>query len=977
MWGVLFLAAACATDPATDFRLNLNPFVLYEFLDASASGNYFLSSARDIAAHPAIRFGDLILNSNRTLWLQGASGVSLSSTESSLSLLSSSALVSANTFQTSWLPLFQAGFVVELWAQSNNWEDNGDLFSLSRANTRAGTTSDNLVCNVSEPLFIFRNQGPSAEIEFQYARQPSNTRQQCVYNEASELRPPADTLAFFVKVLPNSPSLSLYALRGQEPVGRAEVHPFVGSVLGWDKNSSISSNLRFLHKNRYSSFEYNLLSFAIYPLLSDETIFSLAATGLPNARPYAKSFRRAVPENKGGFIRFCVNNASAARDSDCLDYANTWQTSPIMTLVNSSKLKVFITSLPQEGTLFYQSNQLAVSDLPFLVRNNVIEFRPPLNRVSWWVAGWTSARGYEWAKNDLANFQYIVQDSQGANSTPATVSIEVFPQHSAPIASEVIRSDVFAGKPMNTIELAPHNSDGTPVVTEFLRPSASAESCAGAVLLVCINQKDRANLAYATIKSLPNIGTLYTRIEGEYVPAQVGTMFFPSVGSCEPPCVPSIFAFYNSTLRSDYNEPVFFTYTVTTRFEGLQLNSTRYDVDDTPFVGPEPVIFIPLVESNQAEVRLNVRDGLYAVEGSSIVKQTTATQLIVLSAEDVTSSRSSLVLLVTSLPSRGTLFQTSGKAITPADLPAVVSGNMSLLYLPNITQSVSYSDGFTFVARSAQRQSPPASQTIQVVDVNDAPVILLPLNRLQFSRVGNPQTWESVGAANELFINFTDPDPHVASEPFYRVILSSVGDFSIFMSEDSWMALRPRYVGSLLIGALTGASGPGAGTGTWDFVATRQLALQVLNPVRIRPNKITTSAPLTITVQDAVFAPGFTDPRFSGPDWTSLSNTVTVTLAGDYGAESERTYLGVADMRVVYTIYGVIAFVALLICIICIFCAKCLYRKFRPHPPPPTQTAPLPQETEVLLHEERPLPSRIEAVRIHRPPATSSSRDTS
>lgn len=49
----------------------------------------------------------------------------------------------------------------------------------------------------------------------------------------------------------------------------------------------------------------------------------------------------------------------------------------------------------------------------------------------------------------------MVQDPLGVNSSTATVTLEVFPQHTAPVARDTNASNVFAGKPMNTIELSP------------------------------------------------------------------------------------------------------------------------------------------------------------------------------------------------------------------------------------------------------------------------------------------------------------------------------------------------------------------------------------------------------------------------------------------------------------------------------------------------------------------------------------------
>jgi len=51
--------------------------------------------------------------------------------------------------------------------------------------------------------------------------------------------------------------------------------------------------------------------------------------------------------------------------------------------------------------------------------------------------------------------RYIVQDPLGVNSSAATVALEVFPQHNAPVARDKNVSNIFAGKPMNTIELSP------------------------------------------------------------------------------------------------------------------------------------------------------------------------------------------------------------------------------------------------------------------------------------------------------------------------------------------------------------------------------------------------------------------------------------------------------------------------------------------------------------------------------------------
>lgn len=241
-------------------------------------------------------------------------------------------------------------------------------------------------------------------------------RQQCVYNGAQILRPETDTQAIFVKVLPNAPSITFYSLHGQVSRDPVEVYPFVGNVLAWNISHN-KSKLHFLRANDYSTFEYNILSFAIYPPLNEDTIYALSSTGLPNAKPFAKSFQRAFPENGRGFIRFCLNGASS-RDADCPDYSNQWEgysqtmrhnttefRGRIMTLTNSSQMKVFVVSLPDQGTLFQDGQRLVASNLPYRVQKNTLEYRPPKATNSWYVANWTSARGYQWSKNDLTSFK--------------------------------------------------------------------------------------------------------------------------------------------------------------------------------------------------------------------------------------------------------------------------------------------------------------------------------------------------------------------------------------------------------------------------------------------------------------------------------------------------------------------------------------------------------------------------------------------
>lgn len=752
-----------------------------------------------------------------------------------------------------------------------------------------------------------------------------------------------------------------------------EAHPYVGKFLAWNISSNVSK-LHFSRGNNYSTFEYNLLSFAIYPPLSEDTIYALSSAGLPNARPFAKSFKRALPEDRGGSIRFCGNQASSPRDSDCPDYSNQWQGERIMALTNSSSLKVFVVSLPEQGGLYQDGQPLTAAGLPFLVRQNVLEYRPPKAATSWFVASWTSARGYQWAKNDLTSFAYIVQDPLGLNSSAATVTLEVFPQHSTPVAANLNLSDIFAGKPMNTIELAPHAPDGSPVITEYLRSSASTtcssyKGSSSALPLLCLTEKDRPELAYATIKSLPQFGNLYAKVEGQFVPVTVNSTVGPLPGSCGMACTPAIFIYYNSSLRNDYSDPVTFSYTVTTRLENLQLGNTRYDIDDTPTIGPEPVVFTPTMESAPAVVRLDVKDGLYAVDGESIVKQRNARQDITLSAADLTqlgslAAVSSLSAVVTTLPTKGLLFQADGSLITAANLPATVRGNLTLLYSPNITRTASYNDSFTFYARSQGRSSPPATQTLQVLDINDAPTIVQPFNRLSFTRTGIPQSWGDLGPDTELYINFTDPDPPASNEPFYRVILNTnLNEFTIFMSEASWNLLRPDFSNpSLMIGLAIGSGVAGGGSNHWDFVANRSVALKVLNPVRMRVNKPVQSSPLTVKVEDCSIAPGRTDPRFSGPDWAPLSDSVTVSLSGEW-VEAE-PYLGIADMRIVYTIYGVATFVLIVLCVSCFFCCRCLYR----HQRGPKDTAPE-AEAEGLMPEKKAekQPQKTEPpVRIHR-----------
>jgi len=55
----------------------------------------------------------------------------------------------------------------------------------------------------------------------------------------------------------------------------------------------------------------------------------------------------------------------------------------------------------------------------------------------------------------------------------------------------------------------------------------------------------------------PLLGTLYAKVDGQFVAVDVNSTVVP-VASCFSPCTPSILVYYNSTLRADYSEPVTF-----------------------------------------------------------------------------------------------------------------------------------------------------------------------------------------------------------------------------------------------------------------------------------------------------------------------------------------------------------------------------------------------------------------------------------
>lgn len=56
------------------------------------------------------------------------------------------------------------------------------------------------------------------------------------------------------------------------------------------------------------------------------------------------------------------------------------------------------------------------------------------------------------------------------------------------------------------------------------------------------------------------LGTLYAKVEGQFVAVAVNSTVAPATGSCLSPCTPSIFVYYNSTLRTDYSEPATFRF---------------------------------------------------------------------------------------------------------------------------------------------------------------------------------------------------------------------------------------------------------------------------------------------------------------------------------------------------------------------------------------------------------------------------------
>jgi len=202
------------------------------------------------------------------------------------------------------------------------------------------------------------------------------------------------------------------------------------SFLMWQ---DATARLLFSSNNNASNLDYNVLSFAIYPNIDSTQITNLFEAGLPNAKPYAPDFGRSVPENVGGSIKMCPNNVASPADSDCLDYTNNATHLGLNlthSLVPSSSLTVWILSLPANGVLSHMGTAISAAALPFKLTatNNSVFYAPPKDFTNWYATYGSNV--YSFVKNaSLSSFTYHVVDSDGATSSDATVTLEVYPTH--------------------------------------------------------------------------------------------------------------------------------------------------------------------------------------------------------------------------------------------------------------------------------------------------------------------------------------------------------------------------------------------------------------------------------------------------------------------------------------------------------------------------------------------------------------------
>lgn len=942
MWSlVLCLVTTMALDPTATRKL-LNPYVLYDFLDADQNGNT-ITVATDKSANVGVNFGSLNLNMNRASWLRGRPGVVL---QQELTASVTSAMSSTNNFSTSWMSYLNNTFVIELWIQADFSScPRANVFALSRAVTNAALNGPLASCNATEPMMDFMVQTCSCHFRTAMDSGPTS----CNYNLFS-FTPEMTSYAvpYFLRYYPYTPSVTASFYNGSALGYRKSWNGGCTADLKW---TDIASKLYFSTSNNLATLNYNVLSFAIYPDLTTAQMDSLAAKGLPNAKPYAPTFQRAVQETVGGTIKFCPNVIGTPRDSDCLDYTNNATASgQTHTLTPSVNLQVIIMSLPTKGTL--SQGGVSITTTPFTLNpNNTVTYIPAPDTTSWY-AQWKSTPVYNIFKNDYTLFTYMVQDPDGAQSSIANVTIEVYPRHTPPISSDVAasKSTIYAGR--NIIQTNSANSvQLQPVITEFLPPdsvnSVCADSMVGTDYVMCLSHTDHPDPAttFVTIKSLPSVGSLYyvDRTSQAFLPVAIGTNITSDQLNCGQSTtavvtgicnwnvwynVPSsLFTSSNATLAQ-----VNFTYTTTTTFDLQQwMGNTRYIVDSVGSI--QSVNFIPQVVSNVATVYVDVKNGFYAANGQSSVNQhnlsTIAPQEIDLAAADVTVSNPVIVYVINSLPAKGGLF-VPGKPLVPSnvlkssDLPANLPNN-TVLYQPSLpTEPYGFESGqnyasFNFYAISGGKNSNIALQVINVVDTNDAVSIFWSptASVLAYKRVGNPQKWNDL-AGNELYVNFTDPDTAQPNEPYYQVDINSDNqDFYVFLSDSIFTEIQAMK------GFKVAGSVAGAGSYSWQFVVPRDLAQRALMSIRLRPNGNVKSSRLIISVTDCILMPGLTDPKFS--NWQSIPISVSITLSGTTAEAAD--YVGVADPVVTGVIYGVYALIGIIFLVCGFFIVRWCCRK--------------------------------------------------
>lgn len=942
----LLLGVAMAQDAPTTLRKSLNPYALYNFMDADLA-NGPVSYSSDLSSHPTIKFGNLTLGSRAT-WLSGRPGVRLARETGSTV---TAGMTSDNNFQTSWAATFNnTPFVFEIWFQYRTI-GLGSFWSIARSQTESGIPN---TCNMTEPLFALMREASNNIVT---KSSVVDCFSSCNYNPLQTT--PQNTYV----------TGALYGRYYATPSERLESVGYIGTTRVTKLSVSAQfdllwqdpqARLLFASSNSGSTLDYNLLSFAIYPNIDDSQITSLFNAGLPNAKPVAPTFQRSVPETTGGAIRLCPNDNATARDSDCLDYTNNAThlgLGQIHSLVPSTSLTVWITSLPLAGALSHLGNP--ITTVPFkLSSNNTVYFTPNPDTSNWWATYLSSS--YTFYKNSTyASFSYYVVDSDGAQSNTATVSLEVYPTHKSPLANDVSNTNVYAGRPLsansfdNIIKFSVFNRD-------FLSPGPGRQNCSGdSTTPMCTALADRPNplATVVTLKTLPcpTCGTLRFKnwVTGAFSDAAVNVPIAANKTWCGSiDCTETYWTIFWEAPLSMFNSTAEilgtfnFTYTATDTFNlAAPLGSTTNIVD--AFGTTTSVNWQTSTESNVATVVVTIYNGFYAQSGTSVVKQrnqtTIAPQRISLVAADYTVVNPSITLYVTSLPARGGLFDVGSTTQITTVPHAVPSGsNFSLDYQPSLpTESFGFVSSptyatFQFYAVSNGKSSNTATQTISVLDTNDKVTIAWygPSNadgEMVYSAPTKiPQSWGDL-PNNNLYINWTDPDVEVAGEPWYNIKLGTVtSEFTIFLNPQYYAEINAFTDGT--IGYVLGPGGPGQGAPNWEVVVNRTLARLLLNPLRLRPNKPTGSS-LSVQIKDCIMinnpASFRTATQFSTnpTDWSSETVLALIPLRGDIKKADE--YQGVADPTILGVVYGVAAFIGVVLLICGIMIVRWCLRKSR------------------------------------------------